>query len=140
MNALEIQCRQKAEELLEKYFPNFVYEAAVERPETLAVEYTDELPHQVEEEFRTWLSELWSQVAPEGSQSFEEVMNLHRSMRMVDASYEPYLKEAREDALQRTLWERITKTNHEQVTYYKGLLKQYTEELLDTMVKDFVGE
>lgn len=63
-------------------------------------------------------------------------MNLDRSLQMVDSSYEPYLEQAREDACQVTLWEKITRSNHEDVRYYKGLLKQYTEELLDIMVKD----
>jgi len=61
-------------------------------------------------------------------------------MSMVDASYVPSLKEARADAEKVTLWEKITKSNHEDVTYYKGLLKQYTEELLSTMIKDFIEE
>ena len=29
------------------------------------------------------------------------------------------------------------KTDHKDVTCYKGLLKQYTEELLETMAEDF---
>ena len=43
-------------------------------------------------------------------------------------------------AQQRTLWERITKTNHKDVTYYKGLLEEYTRELLFCMKHDFLEE
>ena len=49
---------------------------------------------------------------------------------------EPAYKEATE----RTLWERITKSNHEDVTYYKGLLQEYTRDLLMVMRHDFLEE
>ena len=44
------------------------------------------------------------------------------------------------NAQQRTLWERITQTNHKDVTYYKGLLEEYTRELLFCMKHDFLEE
>ncbi|MDE6634429.1 MAG: hypothetical protein K2J96_04140, partial [Bacteroidaceae bacterium] len=50
----------------------------------------------------------------------------------IDAAYK--------DATDVTLWERITKTNHEDVTYYKGLLQEYTRELLMIMRNDFLEE
>lgn len=137
---IEIRCRKKAEELLETYFPNFIHEAAIEKPEQLAVEYNDDLPYKVEAVFRDWLSCLWDEVAPAHSKPFKDVMNRHLNMSMVDASYVPYLKDAKAEAEKITLWEKITKSNHEDVTYYKGLLKQYAEELIKTMVKDFMEE
>lgn len=139
-NQVSLKCYEEIDILLEKYFPNFVYESAVKQPEALAVEYDNELPYKVKAEYRQWLSSLWDEVAPEGAKPFDEIMNLHLSMSMVDSSYVPYLKDAREDAVEMTLWEKITKTNHEDVTYYVGLLRQYTKELLDTMTKDFLGD
>lgn len=138
--SIELRCRKRANELLDQYFPNFIQEAAVDRPEQLAPVYNDELPGLVEDKFRGWLSDLWMEITPPGSKPFDEVMNLRKSMMLVDASYAPLLKEAREKAEKITLLEKITRSNHEQVTYYKGLLKQYTEELLDTMIKDFMGD
>lgn len=44
------------------------------------------------------------------------------------------------DATEITLWERITKSNHEDVTYYKGLLQEYTRDLLMVMREDFLEE
>ena len=137
---IELRCRKKADELLEKFFPGFIHEAAIDRPEQLAGGYNDKLPYAVEAEFRDWLSGVWKEVAPAGSEPFEKIMNRHLDMSMVDASYVPNLKEARADAEKISLWEKITKSNHEDVTYYKGLLKQYTEELLSTMIKDFIEE
>ncbi|MGM9736043.1 MAG: hypothetical protein ACI3ZL_06490 [Candidatus Cryptobacteroides sp.] len=137
---IELDCRKKVADLLEKHFPDFIHEAAIEKPEQLASEYNDELPHKIEVEYREWLSSLWEKVAPAGAKPFDEMMNMHLSMSMVDADYVPNLKDAWEDARTLTLWEKITKTNHKDVTFYKGLLKQYTEELLETMTKDFLGD
>ena len=47
---------------------------------------------------------------------------------------------AYKDAIEITLWERITKSNHEDVTYYKGLLLEYTRDLLMVMRQDFLEE
>ena len=40
-------CKEKEQELLDKYFGNLVREAAVERPETIG-EYTIDLPLKIE--------------------------------------------------------------------------------------------
>ena len=50
----------------------------------------------------------------------------------VDAAYK--------DASTITLWERITQSNHEDVTYYKGLLFEFTKDLLLVMRHDFLEE
>ena len=47
---------------------------------------------------------------------------------------------AHKDATEQTLWERITKSNHKDVTYYKGLLQEYTRDLLMVMREDFLEE
>jgi hypothetical protein len=50
------------------------------------------------------------------------------------------IDEAYKDAIEKTLWERITKSNHKDVTYYKGLLQEYTRDLLMVMREDFLEE
>lgn len=50
------------------------------------------------------------------------------------------IDEAYKDATKQTLWERITKTNHKDVTYYKGLLREYARDLLLVMREDFLEE
>lgn len=44
------------------------------------------------------------------------------------------------EATEQTLWERITKTNHKDVMYYKGLLQEYTRDLMMVMREDFFEE
>ena len=134
---LERLCKEKEQELLNKYFVNLVKEAAVEPPETIGV-YTKDLPLKIEAEYRRFLEELWQDHAPEdlkGSPLLLEEQKLRQLMtdddrEGIDAAYK--------DASTITLWEKITKSNHEDVTYYKGMLLEYTKELLMIMRIDFL--
>ena len=56
-------CREKEQELLEKYFGNLVHEAAIEMPETIG-KYTKDLPLKIEAEYRAFLEGVWEQYAP----------------------------------------------------------------------------
>ena len=47
-------CKEKEQELLDKYFGNLAKEAAHERPETIG-EYTKDLPLKIEAEYHTFL-------------------------------------------------------------------------------------
>lgn len=133
------RCEQKEQELLSKYFGNLVHEAANERPETIG-EYTQDLPLKIEAEYRAYLEELWPQVAPEplrGTPLVLEEQELRE--RMTDDDREA-VANAHRAATRRTLWERITQSNHKDVTYYKGLLQEYTRDLLLVMREDFLEE
>lgn len=133
------QCKDKEQLLLDKYFGNLVDEAAVERSETIG-EYTKDLPLKIEAEYRAYLEELWKECAPEhlkGTPLVLEEQNLRKLMTDDDREG---IDEAYKDATTITLWERITKTNHKDVTYYKGLLKEYTKDLLLVMREDFLEE
>lgn len=139
LQQIETQCRDKAEELINKYFGNLIKEAAIERPETIG-EYSPELPKQIEAEYYAYLKELWEKIVPQGFPLFEEIIDKkHLSDSMTEDDREA-IKPAYNAALRRTLWERLTKTNHKDVTYYKGLLKRYTEDLLTALRCDFMED
>lgn len=98
-------------------------------------EYTKDLPLKIESEFREYLAELWKQFSD--APLVLEEQKLRRLMtdddrESIDAAYR--------DAEHISLWERITGSNHEDVTYYKGLLYQYTKDLLLVMRTDFLEE
>ncbi|MCM1449639.1 MAG: hypothetical protein NC082_04815 [Clostridiales bacterium] len=136
MNQLKDRCLDKERELLDKYFGSLVDDAAIERPDTIG-EYTPELPLSIEAEYRDFLVDLWNRYVSHDKPLVLDDAGLRLSMTEddregVDAAY----KKARE----RTLWERITCTNHEDVTYYKGLLKEYTRDLLLANRLDFLGK
>lgn len=132
-------CKEKEQELLNKYFGNLVQEAAEERPETIG-EYTKDLPLKIEAEYRVFLEELWKEVAPENMKGTPLVLEEQKLRKLMTNDDRALIDKAYKDATEQTLWERITKTNHKDVTYYKGLLQEYTRELLMVMRVDFLEE
>ena len=138
-NQITNLCKEKEQELLNKYFGNFVKEAAVECPETIGV-YTKDLPLKIEAEYRAFLEELWKEVAPDGLKGRPLVLEEQKLRKLMTDDDREMIDEAYKDATKQTLWERITKTNHEDVTYYKGLLREYARDLLLVMRKDFLEE
>lgn len=132
-------CKEKEQELLNKYFGNFVREAAIECPETIGA-YTKDLPLKVEAEYKTFLEGLWKEHAPENLKVTPLVLEEQTLRKLMTDDDREGIDAAYKDATERTLWERITKTNHKDVTYYKGLLLEYTRDLLMVMREDFLEE
>lgn len=132
-------CKEKEQELLNKYFGNFVREAAIECTETIGA-YTKDLPLKVEAEYKTFLEGLWKEHAPENLKGTPLVLEEQTLRKLMTDDDREGIDAAYKDATERTLWERITKTNHKDVTYYKGLLLEYTRDLLMVMREDFLEE
>ena len=132
MNKLDIQmrCQDRANELIDSYFGNIVNEAVVDKPEELDEKYTKELPLKIEEEFLSFLAGLKQELYPDDTRTI---------MELILEDYELDVDRAYEEAKKVTFWERVTKTNHADVSYFKGLIKQYTEELLEHMTQDFLS-
>lgn len=131
-------CKDKELELLNKYFGNLVKEASVDRPETIG-EYTKDLPLKIEAEYRVFLEELWKH-APEELKGTPLVLEEQKLRKLMTDDDRELIDVAHKDATEQTLWERITKTNHKDVTYYKGVLEAYTRDLLVVMRHDFLEE
>ena len=136
---IEKYCKEKENQLLEKYFGDLVIEAAIEQPETIG-DYTKDLPLKIEAEFKAYLEELWKEYAPEELKGKPLVFDEHKLRLLMTDDDREGVDAAYKDATKQTLWERITKTNHKDVTYYKGLLQEYTRELLMVMRLDFLEE
>ena len=131
---IEDLCKEKGNELLNRYFGNLLKEAANDRPETIG-EYTKDLPLKIEEEYRQYLVELWKHYSDKPLVLEEQKLRwlmTEDDREAIDSAYQ--------DAKHITLWERITKSNHEDVAYYKGLLYEYTKDLLMVMRLDFLEE
>lgn len=131
---VEILCKEKEKELLDKYFGNLTMEAAIERPETIGI-YTKDLPFMIEAEFREYLVGLWKEYS-----DTPLVLEEQKLRKLMTDDDREGIEEAYKHASRITLWERITNSNHEYVTYYKGLLYEYTKELLIVMRHDFLEE
>lgn len=136
---IERRCEEKANSLLKQYFGNLVKEAAIDCPETIG-EYDLELPLRIEAEYRNYLKELWVEIAEDDQRTIDDLLNQKQLRNKMTEDDREGIASAYRDAQRRTLWERITKTNHKDVTYYKGLLEEYTRELLFCMKHDFLEE
>lgn len=132
-------CKEKEQELLDKYFGKLVKEAAIERPETIG-EYTKDLPLKIEAEYRVFLEELWKEHNPNEQKGRPLVLEEQTLRELMTADDRKLIDAAHKDATELTLWERITKTNHKDVTYYEGLLQEYTRDLLMVVRNDFLEE
>lgn len=132
-------CKKKEQELIETYFGNLVQEAALIRPETIE-EYSKDLPLKIEAEYKAFLEKLWEESAPEELKGTPLVLEEQTLRKLMTDDDRVLIDEAYKDAIEQTLWERITKSNHKDVTYYKGLLQEYTRELLMVMREDFLEE
>lgn len=132
-------CLKKEQELLNKYFGNLVKEAAHERPETIGT-YTKDLPLKIESEYKLFLEELWEEYAPDNLKGMPLVLEEQKLRELMTEDDREGIESAYQNATEQTLWERITKTNHKDVTYYKGLLEEYTRDLLMVMREDFLEE
>ena len=136
---VERLCKEKERGLLDKYYGNLVKEAALEQPETIG-EYTKDLPYKIEKEYKAFLEELWKDFAPEGMTRTPLVFEELKLRKLMTDDDRELIDEAYKDAEEQTLGERITKTNHKDVTYYKGLLYEHTRELHMVMREDFMEE
>lgn len=136
---IEKLCESKEKELMEKYFGNLVKEAAIERPEEIG-SYTKDLPLKIESEYRAYLEELWKEYAPDNLKGTPLVFEEQKLRQLVTDDDRKGIDLAYKDAIEQTLWECITQTNHKDVTYYKGLLQEYTRDLLMVMREDFLEE
>ena len=128
---VEKLCRNKEQELLDKYFPKSGGDVMSQTIE----EYTKDLPLRIEAEFKDFLTGLWKEHS-----GAPLVLEEQKLRELVTKNDRETIDAAYKDAKRITLWERITKTNHEDVNHYKGLLYQYTKELLTVMRLDFLEE
>ncbi len=132
-------CIKKEKELLDKYFGNIVNEAAHEQPESIEG-YDKELPLRIECEYKEFLRTLWEEITPNDPRSLEDILDEQKLRQLMTDDDREAIDNAYNDAAEQTVWERITHTNHKDVTYYKGLLEEYTRELLLCTRCDFLEE
>lgn len=124
---------------MKKYYGYLVKEAVVDQPEFIG-DYDLELLLRIEMEYRKFLGELWKEIAPNDCRSIDDILNNKEQREKLTFDNREIIAEAHYNAQHRTQWERITNTNHRDVTYYKGLLEEYTRELLFCMKHDFMEE
>jgi hypothetical protein len=131
-----VRCWAKIDELLDSHFP-----AVSPDEEVLDSKLNINLPLEIAAEMKDFLSVLWEEENQDGTgKTLDEIMGAGRLNELTYESYLELLKKSEHDALKITLWEKITKTNHEDIIAFRSILRSCTREILETMVKDFLNE
>lgn len=131
-------CWAKYTAILKEHFGDIGKMAAVDKPQEIQEKYTADLPVKIADEFRSYLETVWKDNAPAGAPEFEKIMNAKMILEMAKIKYEEDLNAARTAAEKITTWEKITSTNDKDVVQYIGLLKDYSEELMNALLEDFM--
>ena len=132
-DAIRQQCWTRYNQLLDTHFTD-----DPRNPELLSGRYTIDLPLLIAAQMHDYIEALWE--ANGDRRSLNELMGAGRLTQITYESYLERLRETMHDALKATLWEKITKTNYQDVAIYKGILKECTKEILETMITDFLNE
>lgn len=111
----------------------------MERPESIG-KFTKDLPGVIEAEYRAYLEGLWKQYAPDEFKGEPLVLEEVKLRKLLTENDMEEIEAAHKAAETRTLWERITRSNHKDVTHYKSLLRDYTRNVLTIMRLDFLEE
>lgn len=127
------QCWARYNQLLDTHFTD-----DPRNPEFLSGRYTIDLPLLIAAQMHDYIEALWE--ANGDGRSLNDLMGAGRLTQITYESYLERLRETMHDALKVTLWEKITKTNYQDVAVYKGILKECTKEILETMITDFLNE
>ena len=135
---LRIRCETKMKELLDRHFGDLVKDAVVDKPEVLEERFSTELPLRIEEEFMAFLGDLKREILPDDPRTIDEIIDCPLKREMIRDEYELDVERAYEKAKAVTFWEKLTRSNHKDVSFFKGLVKQYTEDLLEHMTDDFL--
>lgn len=138
INQIDSFCWEKYTSLLKENFGNLAETAAHKRPEALSPQYTPDLPERIAGQYRAFLQELWKENAPKDAPAFEDIMNAKKVIELAKARYEEDLVAAENEARKVSAWEKLTTSNHKDVTHYVGLLKDCTEDILKGLMDDFL--
>lgn len=132
------QCNRQVRMLMKKYFGNLINDALLRRPEILSDEYALTLPEKIEQEYRSFLSDLWDHI--DDSRTFEQVMDKQYVRMSIDQEYRSKLQTAYANAKHISYWEQLSRTNYRDVNRYKGILRDYVEAILRHMTDDFLED
>jgi len=129
---IEAAEREKTKCILQ-YFGELSLNEAM-NPEILEEKYRGDILEQLRADYYGRLKAIWNR-SPLGTRKpFEEAYDLPD---IVDAGNIIALDKAQKSASRRSLWEKLTKTNHKDITEYKALLQEYGEALLSSMQDNF---
>ena len=140
IRVLEMKCKESEELIMKKYFGNLVKEAAHYRPELIG-EYTPDLPYKIELEYKEMLDFFVKKLFPgDNTIDVNSFLDEEKLRMLITEDDRETIETAYKKASRRNVMERLTRTNHKDVTFYKGLLEAHTKDLLLVMRTDFLEE
>ncbi len=75
------------------------------------------MPLKIEAEYRAFLEELWKEHAPDELKGTPLLLEEQKLRKLMTDDDRELIDVAHQDAVEQTLWERITQSNHKDVTY-----------------------
>ena len=98
-----------------------------------------DFPEQLSKEFYDYLKSLYLEIkGPEAP--VQKLTDSYLKYVQYAIQYKSDSEIAYQDAQRRTLWERITNSNHEDILAYKQAQFRYAEYLLRALAKDFLED
>ena len=131
-----LECQKLADEMIIRYFPI----NGLADPNHLPTEYEDSTPIVIAKQYWFSLCRLWGEIFPDNSAPVGCVVDRENDLFEIRSKYSAKLQGLRDKALTITFKEWINRTNHEDVELYLDLLKQYTRELLEIEIRDFMED
>ena len=117
----------------DRYFSEITLEEAA-NPEILDAHYTEDYLLRIMNDYYRRLETIWERSPLANFATFSAVYHAPAP----DEAGDPVaLSEAYKDATRRTLWERLTRSNHKDVYEYKQMLNNYADALLNNMLARF---
>ena len=124
---------RELDKCVEHYFREISLEEAA-HPEILDSHYTQDYLDRVFRDYYERLEKIWNRSPLSGRATFAAA---YHAPAIEEAGDPMALDKAYKDAARRTLWERLTRTNHKDVFEYKQMLNTYGEAMLNTMLNRF---
>lgn len=128
-----VAAKNELDKCVTQYFREISLEEAA-HPEILDAHYTEDYLERLVNDYYNRLEAIWSRSPLAVYRTFSSV---YHKPAVEEAGDPSALSDAYKDASRRTLWERLTCTNHKDVTEYKELLHTYGESLLKNMLYRF---
>ena len=137
MNKQEIskRCLEERERLLQKHIECLPTESALLLPEIGTI------IEKLEDEYKQFLTTLWTQVRPnDEKRSLEDILDKRYNRYILNREYAKDIRVSQAAAEEITLWEQITNTNSQDIEHLNALVTAYAKDLLAHITLDFMED
>lgn len=127
----------KAKEMIKSYYGIVKRENRQDQPETIG-DYTLDLVGQIYDDYCDFLVGWWKTMRPKDTYTYTPSQDYRQ--QLAETEDWDKLVTAYQNAVKRTLWERISLSNYKDVAQYKLMLRRYSRRLLIMLQEDFLEQ